>query len=462
MIGTQARPSPAAQDANVKLRGREKLSWTVGQVGSSLMWATTSAFLIKFFTDVFGISPAASGTLFLVSRVVDAVNDPLSGYIVDHLPWTRRGKLRPALLAGAFLSAVSFIALFAAPALSITGKLVYAYITYLLWGVMYDFVSIPLKALLPTMTQDSQDRNRLSSLGSIVGILGYILVAVVTIPLVAAFATPQAGWRAASIIYAVAGTILIAITVIGVRERVKPAAEKKYRPAQVFGIIVRNKPLMILLGSFVFSSISVSLVSSASVYYFEYAIGKPEMFGLTSMLTAIFMTIAAALFPTIAKRWGKRKTFIFFGLIGFAGNIALYFVPFDNILMIYLLSVFFSIGMGPPGALNAAMVADTTDYAEWQNGMRSEGAIYSALSFGTKLTSGLAGAIQGYVLAATGYVPNVAQTPQALQGILIVKTLVVGVTLLISALFIAGYPLTEARHAEICREIKARREAAAE
>ena len=155
--------------------------------------------------------------------------------------------------------------------------------------------------------------------------------------------------------------------------------------------------------------------------------------------------------------WGKHRTYIFFGLIGFAGNVALYFVPFDNTTMIYVLSMIFSIGMGPPGALSAPMVADTTDYAEWQNGMRTEGAIYSALSFGTKLTSSLAGAIQGYVLAATGYVPNVAQTPQALQGILIPKTIVVGVTLLISALFIAGYPLTELRHAQILKEIKERR-----
>ena len=460
MIETQARTTPLpVADASTKLKWTAKLSWTVGQFGSALMWATISAFLIKFFTDVFGISPAAAGTLFLVARIADAVNDPLSGYIVDHLPWTRRGKFRPALLVGAVVSAFAFVALFAAPSLSLGAKLVYAYVTYLVWGILYDFVSIPMKALLPTMTQNSQDRNRLSSLGSIIGILGYILMAVITVPLVGAFATPQAGWRATSIIYAVAGTLLIAITVVGVRERVKPVAAERYRASQVFSIILRNKPLLILLGAFVFSSVSTSLVSSASVYYFEYAVGIPEMFGYTSMLTAVFMTIAAAFFPTIAKRWGKRKTYIVFGLIGFAGNIALFFVPFDNVLMIYILSVIFSIGMGPPGALNAAMVADTTDYAEWQNGVRSEGAIYSALSFGTKLTSGLAGAIQGYVLAATGYVPNVAQTPQALNGILFIKTIIVGVTLLISALFVAGYPLTEARHAQICREIKERRKA---
>ena len=94
MIDAQLRASdmPTTADTSAKTRWTEKLSWTAGQVGSSLMWATLSAFLIKFYTDVFGISPVAAGTLFLVSRLVDAVNDPLSGYIVDHRPQTRWGK----------------------------------------------------------------------------------------------------------------------------------------------------------------------------------------------------------------------------------------------------------------------------------------------------------------------------------------------------------------------------------
>jgi len=182
------------------------------------------------------------------------------------------------------------------------------------------------------------------------------------------------------------------------------------------------------------------------------------MFGTTSMVTALFMTIAAALFPAIAKRWGKRKTYIVFGLAGFLASIARYLVPYDNIVLIYVTTVIFGTAMGPAGALHQALVADTTDYAEWQNGFRSEGVIYAAISFGTKLTAGLAGAVQGYVLAATGYVPNVTQNPLALQGITALMTLAVGVSLLISALFIVGYPLTEARHAQILQEIKARQQ----
>ncbi len=450
--------SQSTGGADVRLGFVERLAFTSGNMARVLMSSMMSAFLLIYYTDVFGISPAAAGTLFLVARLADGINDPLMGYLVDRLPVTRWGRFRPALLFGALFAGLNFVALFAAPELSTMGKLVWAYVTYLLYGFVQDLMEIPNRALLPSMSTNIQERNVLSSLSAAMGILGYIIPAVITLPLVARFATPQAGWTAASVVYAVATVILASFMVVGVRERVQPARERNYGLKDLFTIILGNRPLMILLGSFVSINLAVALIGPASVLYFKYNVGRAELFGLTSLLTSVFMAIAIFFFPAIARRLGRRRTYILFGLIGFFANVAFFFVPYGQIPVMLILSVVLAVGMGPPGALNQAMLADTVECTEHRTGKRSEGVIFATISFGNKLVSGLAGAIMGYLLALTGYVPNaVQQTQSALIGINAVKHLGVGLFILISAILFAAYPINEERYAKIVEELAARR-----
>jgi probable glucitol transport protein GutA len=337
-------------------------------------------------------------------------------------------------------------------------KIVWAYVTYLLFGVVYDFVLIPSRALMPTMTTDTQQRNVLSSLGAIMGISASIVTNIASPYIVKAFATPEAGWRFVSVLWGVLTVALVGWLVATVRERVQPQAEQGYSLRNVYSLILRNKPLLILLAGFIFNSLAIALLLPTSVLFFKYNCGKPDLYQMTSMVTILFMVAATALFPTIAKRLGRRRTYIMFGLIGLAANIGLFFTPVNSVPLILAWSTVLAIGLGPPGALSQAMVADTTDYAEWKDGVRAEGVIYSSLSLGTKLVSGLANASVGYVLAFTGYVPNAAeQTQQALLGITSLKHFGVGLCAVLSAVVIAFYPLTEEKFAEIREELAARR-----
>jgi sugar (glycoside-pentoside-hexuronide) transporter len=456
MAETTVRAVP--RTATLKLP--EKLAWTLGNGGRVITVHAMSAFLLVFYTDVFGIPPAVAGTLFLVARMVDGINDPVMGYLIDHLPRTRWGRYRPVLFWGAILTALCFAALFAAPRLSLTGKIIWAYATYLLFGFVSDLVAIPARALMPAMTDDTSERNALSSLAGIAGIITYMAVAALSLGLVGAFATATQGWFNLALIYGALSILLIGVMAVSVRERAQPAQDEKYRLRDVYRLITQNPPLLTLVASFVFSSLSVSLIQPAAVLFFKYNVGRPELFGLTSLVTTVFMLLGIGLFPTIARRLGRRQTFWLFGLIGVAGNVALYFSPVNNIALIYLFSIVLAVGMGPPGALNQAMTADAADYAEWKHGTRADGVVFAVYSFGAKLTSGLSGAIMGWVLAGTGYAPNAAaQTPSALQGITAVKHLAVAAALIVSAVLISLNPLTEERFAEISAELAVRRAA---
>ncbi|MCA9977592.1 MAG: MFS transporter, partial [Anaerolineales bacterium] len=140
--------------APIPIKAAEKTAFTFGSIGKNILFWGIGTFLLVFFTDVFGLSPAAVGTLFLVARIMDAINDPIVGYILDHLPPTRWGRFRPWLLLGGILAGLNFAAMFLGPELSYTGKLIYAYVTYLIFGITFDLVDVPYASLMVTMTQD--------------------------------------------------------------------------------------------------------------------------------------------------------------------------------------------------------------------------------------------------------------------------------------------------------------------
>ena len=448
-------------EAEARLKFGEKIAWALGSVGSSFMWGTLGAFLLVFYTDVFGISPAAAGTLFLVARIVDGINDPITGYLVDHLPRTRWGRFRHVLMIGVIVAAVNFVLIFAAPDFPQVGKLIWAYVTYILFGFTIDLVTIPRSALLPTMSQNPQDRNALSSIGAIIGIVGYAIVAMGTVYLVQAFATPVVGWRATAGIYAVLAIVLIGFLALRARERVEPVEKVRYKIWQTPGIILKNKPLMILLAAFIFTSLAGTIIQPASVLFFKYALGDETFYGTNTAIVTVVMVISMGVFPLVVKRLGKRRAYILFGVIAAIGGVWNWFLPYDQRTLIIVASGLIGIGMAGPMAINSSLIADTVDYTEWQSGVRAEGAVYAGLGFSRKLVTGLSGAIPGYVLALVGYVPNAVQTERALRGMLFMRAILPGAFVLISAVLIGFYPLTETKFAQIVKEIRAKRKEAA-
>ena len=441
----------------VTIGAAEKTAFTFGSIGKNLMFWGIGTFLLVFYTDVFGLTPAAVGTLFLVARVFDGVNDPIVGFILDHLQPTRWGRFRPWLLLGAVLAALNFAALFLGPELSYTGKLVYAYITYIVFGITFDLVDVPYASLMVTMTQDAHERNKLNALVAVGLIAGTGLAVVATVPLVGLFPTPQQGYRVVGLIYAIIAMVGVAWTAFGTRERVTKADDDSYTLRELYPILIENRPFMVLMISIVLFSTGNFVLTSANLIFYTYFVGDAGLFGLVQLPTGPAIIAAAVAMPFIARRIGKRRTYMLGYAIFIIFTVAFFFLRPTSVLLLILLASGIAVGGAPGAALIDSMVADTNEYAEWHTGRRSEGAIQAGFTFVKKLANGAGGALAGYLLAFVGYQANAVQSAETLNGILIIVTLVPAFFALLALAAMSFYPLSEARFAEMLRDLQARR-----
>ncbi|MBU2886486.1 glycoside-pentoside-hexuronide (GPH):cation symporter, partial [Gilvimarinus agarilyticus] len=217
------------KDTSMKVGLREKMAYGLGDFASSMFWKLFSMFLLFFYTDIFGISAAAVGTMFLVTRVWDAANDPLMGIISDRTQ-TRWGKFRPFLLFGAIPFGIVGVLTFTTPDLDSTGKLIYAYVTYTLMMMAYTAVNVPYGSLLAVISSDSNERTALASWRFIGAYSGGMLVTSTATVLVAYFSegTTQAqGYQTTIALYAVVAAILFGLTFLGTKERLIPTKEQQ-------------------------------------------------------------------------------------------------------------------------------------------------------------------------------------------------------------------------------------------
>ncbi len=440
----------------------EKTAFTFGSIGKNILFWGIGTFLLVYFTDVFGLSPAAVGTLFLIARLLDGLNDPIVGYILDHLKPTRWGRFRPWLLMGGILAGLNFAAMFLGPELSYTGKLVYAYVTYLIFGITFDLVDIPYSSLMVTMTQDANERNKLNSLVAIGLMVGTGITLVATVPLVNLFASPQMGYRVVALIFGLIAVIGVALTAVFSKERVEKTNEESYTLRELYPIIIKNKPFMILMGSVVLFSIGNFVVTSANVIFYTYFVGDAELFGPIQLGTAPALLLAIVAMPFLAKKLGKRNTYMLGYALAIAIGVLFFVTRPDSIALLVIFAAGMAVAGSPGAALIDSMVADTNEYAEWLTGLRSEGAIQAGFTFVKKTANGLGGALAAYMLVWIGYRPNAAQSPETLTGLLAMVSLVPAFFALLALIAMYFYPLTEAKFSEILGELQRRKIVSAE
>jgi len=457
-------PTPTSQPipAGAHIGKGEKTAFTFGSIGKNILFWGIGTFLLVYLTDVFGLPPAVVGTLFLVARLLDGLNDPIVGYILDHLKPTRWGRFRPWLLMGGILAGLNFAAMFLGPDLSYAGKLVYAYVTYLVFGITFDLVDIPYSSLMVTMTQDANERNKLNSLVAIGLMIGTGITLVATVPLVNMFDSPQMGYRVVGLIYGIIAVIGVALSAIFGKERVAKADDESYTFRELYPIIIKNKPFMILMLSLVLFSIGNFVVTSSNIIFYTYFVGDAELFGPIQLATAPALLLAIIAMPFLAKKMGKRNTYMLGYALMIAIGVLFYVTQPTSIALLVLFAAGMQVAGSPGMALIDSMVADTNEYAEWQTGLRSEGAIQAGFTFVKKTANGLGGALAAYMLAWIGYQPNVEQAPGTMTGLLAMVSLVPAVFAFAALIAMYFYPLTESKFSDILGDLQARKTAVSE
>jgi GPH family glycoside/pentoside/hexuronide:cation symporter len=441
---------------------REKAGYGIGDFGFNLYWANISAFLMYFYTDVMGLAAAAVGTMMLVTKLVDAVTDPLIGAIADRTR-TRWGRFRPYLLSGALPLAFTGVLTWTVPDFGPTGKLVWAYATFSLMMLAYTVLSMPYSALSGVMTADSQQRTTLVSFRFIAAFAGTTVVNALTLKLVATLGGDDArlGWQLTLAAYGAVACLAFLVVFASTRERIQPPPQQRSSVRGDIGDLLRNRPWLVLFVLALVIMVTIVMRSGSLVYYLKYYVERPELIPRFLTWYSVGLAVGAALTPVLTRFLDKRAAMMWLMIGAGLVSCAMFLVPREQVGTMLVLNTLVGLLLGPKSPLAFSMYADCADYTEWKTGRRATAMTFAAATFSQKLGGALASAVIGWVLAAMGYVANQAQSDASRLGIILLLTVIPGVVALMAGLLMRAYPLDEATLARLQADLAARRAATA-
>jgi GPH family glycoside/pentoside/hexuronide:cation symporter len=417
-------------------------------------------FLLFFYTDVFGISAATAGTMFLIVRIWDTVNDPMMGMIADRTN-TKWGKFRPWLVWGALPIGIIGVLTFTTPDLGMTGKVVWAYVTYTFMIMAYTVVNIPYSALMGVMTPNSIERTSLSSYRFVLAFVGAFIVQGATLPLVKFFGgeNKATGFQLTMVVYSIAAIALFIATFAMTRERVHPPKEQKTSLKNDLRDLSHNGPWIVMFFIGIFALTYNCIRSGAIVYYFKYYVGKEDLTSVFMVSGTVAVIAGVMLTKFFSQKLGKRNLYILLMGATTVLSTLFYFIPKDRIALIFAAHIVISFVLAPTAPLIWAMYADTADYSEWKWKRRATGLVFSAASFAQKMGYTIGGALAGWLLAYFGFKANVIQTEATQNGIRLLISAIPAVGSLLAAVTALFYPLNEPLMKEIERELTERKKA---
>ena len=449
------------------LKFSEKLGYGLGDAASNFFFQAFNVFLLYYYTDVFGLAPAAVGTMFLVTKLIDAFSDPAMGLIADRTN-TRWGKYRPYLVTMAIPYGLLGYAMFMGPDLSPAGKLVYAYITYSLMMLAYTAINIPYSALMGVISPSSDERVKVSAYRFVCAFGAGWLIFTFANPLKSLLGggDEAEGFRITMMLFAVFSVVLFWVTFATTKERVRPSRVQPDLKAELRAL-GRNLPWIALFVSGVFSLMQVAVRNGGLIYYFKYFVGDEgaPLFWIFDQ-TAIFlssgtmaMILGVTLTRPLTRHFEKRHLMIVLTVLSAVTSSLFFFLSPDQYLLMIALNCLGSFIAGPLAPLVFAMNADCADYGEWKSGRRTTGLIYSGGGFAAKLGLAVGAGLAGYILALFGFIANEPQTETALLGIRLMITVFPAVLSLLGAVAILFYRLDRSLVARIETELEERRRA---
>ncbi len=460
-MGTKTQGKPKATEAQYWL-------YSTGNFANNIIFLMVGTYITYFYTNILGISPFMAGVVFMVARLVDAFTDPIMGMIVDRTN-TKMGKYRPWIIAGAPFLGIMFVLLFTAPNFSMTGKIAYAFITYIIYSLAWTIVQIPQLALPAILSNDLAVRTRIQTIFQMVGSFAAVFSTSFTLPILDMLGGQDnaSAWFKFTVIFGIVATVIFILSAQSVKnldvynpQEAKKRAEHKQSFKETISVITKNRALICVLIAFGTDMFAYQISNSLRMYFFKYNMnGRTDLItylGLASMVVGIAVVLFIQPF---VRKTGKKLGIIIIEamaivfampmlITGLKGTYAVGMVMFSYITLTFTTSI--------SNTLCRAAVLDSANYVQLKTGVNGTALVNSTFTFVNKCCQAFSMFFGGAILTATGYDAALEQqTPECLKIILLLCTVVPIAGYLASVIAMYFYPLNKAGEVKMQEELDA-------
>ena len=436
-----------------------RVAYGIGDYAICLYWSGVGLYLLYFYTDVVGITPLLAGWIYALGIAWDAITDPFMGYFAERTR-TKMGSYRPYIFYGAIPLAFSFVLLFWVPPFEGITLFIFLLTVNLLHRTCFTIVSVPYSSLTARITDDSDERTKLTTARMIGASFGTLSVSALGFPIILWFGAGDEalGFIFLGMVCGLTAILILSITVRFVKER-----KFKFSQAEIPSFlrvaksVAKNYPFWIVFGSILILGSTSIMFNNNLIYFVKYSLDLHEYQGLILGVSSGAALLAIPFWTYAALKIGKRNSWMAAMALLLVGFLVFYFYPINSLNELLLVLGFIGIGNGATGVLFWSMLPDTIEYGEWKTGVRTESSLYGFMTFAQKGAIALAAILLGMALTQIGFEPNQIQSEETLSGLKFIMTWIPVTGIFISFVLVSFYPIDKSFHQKLINQIESRK-----
>ena len=440
------------------LTNRVRAGYGIGDYAICLYWSGIGLYLLYFYTDVVGISPILAGWIYALGIGWDAITDPFMGYLAERTK-TKMGSYRPFIYYGSIPLALSFVLLFWVPPFEGTVLFLFLILVNLIHRSCFTIVSVPYSSLTARITNDSNERTKLTTARMISASFGTLSMSALAFPLIAYFggADEAFGFLWLAIISGLIAIALLSVTVYSVREKVDEIVTSNLPNfVSITKTVATNYPFWIVFGCILILGSTGVMFNKNLIYFVKYGLELHEYQGLILGVSSGASFLSLPFWAYLALKIGKRETWLISMTIAFIGLLLFFYYPIASLNELLILLALIGVGNGAGGVLFWSMLPDTVEYGEWKSGIRTESSLYGFMTFAQKSSIAVAALILGFLLSGIGFEPNQIQSEETISGMKFMMSWIPICGIIISLVLMYFYPISTKFHRELLQRIKER------
>lgn len=457
---------------NGKHEATELQNWlySTGNFANNIIFLMVGTYVTYFYTNLLGISPFMAGLVFMVARLVDAITDPLMGMIVDHTN-TKFGRYRPYIIAGAPFLGIMFVLLFTAPDLSPNGKVVYAFVTYIIYSLAWTVVQIPQLALPALLSNDIAKRTRIQAIFQAFGSIASLIISAWALPILDALGGQDnaAAWFKFTVIFGAIAVVIFILSAMSVKDldvydpNFEAKKKEKVPLSKQFQVITKNRALAMTLIAYGTDMFAYTISNSLRIYFFKYNMnGRTDLITYIGYASTIFGFALVVFIQPMVRKLGKRTSIILIEVMAIVCTLPMLFTGLSgaySVAAVMFTYIAIAFTWTTNNMLSRSAVLDSANYAQIKTGINGTALVNSTFTFINKCCQAFSMFFSGTILSATGYNADLTQqTPECLRAILLLCTVVPIIGYACSVIAMKFYPISRQGEIKMQQEMDAIRD----